>query len=75
MDIRRGLMRGRIRAVDAGRTQSEKVPSFGDAVAAASIDDLRWAMNLLMRNPDAHRTWYVARQKAIADRIHLLAGK
>lgn len=74
--IRAGLLKGRIREQYAQPVAPDPIaPAFDDALAHASVDDLMWALNLLITHPHSKRTYRKRRMTAIAARLQELAGK
>jgi len=72
---RLGLIKGRIRNVDNPQVPSPQAPAFKDALAEASLEDLKWALNLLVTNANTQRrTFRDRRIKAIDKRIRELIG-
>lgn len=68
--IRAGLMKGRVRAKGARDPDDPYALPFTAALEQASREDLEWALNLLVMNPNrlgqTHREW---RMKAISGRL------
>lgn len=64
--VRVGLLKGRIR--DNAMAQSP-IPRFIVCIGEATVDDLTWALNLLIKHPGAKRTHRKLRIKAIADEL------
>lgn len=71
--VRAGLLRGRVRKKGVQHPDSTLLP-FYRAVEEASADDLRWALNLLVKHPNAKRTFRKQRINAIAYRLEEIAG-
>jgi hypothetical protein len=71
--VRLGLIKGRIRNVDKPQAPNPKAMAFRDALEQASIEELSWALNLLISHPttknSSGRTYREYRMKAIADRM------
>lgn len=77
--VRAGLLKGRIRTPHAPvvpdpRPEGSR-PAFDEALAQASVDDLTWALNLLITHPNSKRTYRKHRMTAIAARLQELAGQ
>lgn len=70
--IRAGLLKGRIRERDERHPLNPVATPFYEALEAASVDDLRWALNLLVKNPNAKRTFRETRINAITYRLEEL---
>lgn len=72
--IRSGLIKGRIRTPDKPMVPNPIAPPFHEALAEASVDDLMWALHLLIIHPNTkRRTFRAQRMKAIADRLQEIA--
>lgn len=71
--VRAGLLKGRIKRHDDKHPANPVATPFYEAVEAASVDDLRWALNLLVKNPNAKRTYREIRINAIAYRLEELS--
>ena len=70
--VRGGLIKGRIRTKGTPRVPggpSELRPGFYDAVRQATVDDLMWALNLLIKHPQARRTHRTERIQQIDKRL------
>lgn len=71
--VRLGLIKGRIRNPDKPQVPNPQAMAFRDALEQASIDELRWALNLIISHPatksSSGRTYREYRMKAIADRL------
>ena len=66
--VRGGLLKGRIRTKGVP-DPSPLRPAFHDALLMASVDDLMWALNLLITHPKAKRTWRTYRIQQIDKRL------
>lgn len=71
--VRAGLLKGRIRERDERHPLNPVATPFYEALEAATVDDLRWALNLLVKNPNAKRTYRARRINAIAYRLEELS--
>lgn len=69
--VRAGLLQGR---VQMGGEFSTLRPVFEEALQMATTDDLMWALNLLIKHPNARRTWRDYRIKHIDKRIREITG-
>jgi hypothetical protein len=73
--VRAGLLKGRIRKPDTPVVPDPVAPAFDAALAQASVDDLTWALNLLITHPNTKRTYRKKRMTAIAAKLQELAGQ
>lgn len=68
-DVRDGLLKGRIQPTPQRQQASIVHMAFDDALAAATIEDLLYAANLIIRHSRAKRTHRDARITGIAKRM------
>jgi hypothetical protein len=66
--VRAGLLKGRIRTKGV-REPSVLRPTFDAALQMATTGDLMWALELLIKHPNAKRTWRDYRIKHIDKRL------
>jgi len=66
--VRAGLLKGRIRT-KATPEPSMSRPTFDAALQMATTDDLMYALDLLIKHPNAKRTWRDYRIKHIDKRL------
>lgn len=75
MTTRRLLTNGRVLPNYEGvgnRPFGPLVPSFKDALQVASVDDLQWALKVLIRDRDARRSYTRHRKKCIAEKLKII---
>jgi hypothetical protein len=66
--VRGGLLKGRIRQKGVREPNMER-PTFAAALQMATTADLMWALELLIKHPNAKRTWRDHRIKHIDKRL------
>jgi hypothetical protein len=66
--VSEGLIKGRVR-LSIAQPPAKGHPVFHDALQMATKDDLMWALNLLIRHPNAKRTWRNYRIQQIDKRL------
>jgi hypothetical protein len=71
--VRGGLLKGRIR-MRGIREPNMARPTFDAALKMATTGDLMWALELLIKHPNAKRTWRDYRIKHIDKRIREITG-